>query len=110
MEVTFKDSFSSNIGRSVYNLCRGRGVSLKVGVGVRFGLDHESVKGWGEIDKKMGLNHTAAILSPEGLKTFVFPQRNSFPNISTRGSGGVQNLWATSENTIIPFVCLPKFA
>ena len=35
----------------------------------------------------IGLNHTAAMLSPEGLKTFVFAHRNSFPNISTRGSG-----------------------
>ena len=36
----------------------------------------------------MGLNHTAAMLSPdEGLKTFVFPHQNSFPNISTQGSG-----------------------
>ena len=35
----------------------------------------------------MGLNHMAAMLSPEGLKTFVLPHRNSFPNISSRGSG-----------------------
>ena len=35
----------------------------------------------------IGLNHTAAILSHEGLKTFVFVHQNSFPNISTRGSG-----------------------
>ena len=36
---------------------------------------------------RMGLNHSAAMLSPERLKTFVFPDRNLFPNISTRGSG-----------------------
>ena len=36
---------------------------------------------------RMGLNHTAAMLSPEGSKTFVLPDRNLFPNISTRGSG-----------------------
>ena len=36
---------------------------------------------------KIGLNYMAAMLSPEGLKTFVFAHRNSFPNISTRGSG-----------------------
>ena len=35
----------------------------------------------------MGLNHTAAMLSPEGLKTFVLPYQNSFPNILTGGSG-----------------------
>ena len=32
-------------------------------------------------------NYTAAMLNPEGLKTVVFAHRNSFPNISTRGSG-----------------------
>ena len=34
----------------------------------------------------MGLNHTSAMLRPEGLKTFVLSHRNSFPNISTRSS------------------------
>ena len=38
-------------------------------------------------DVSIALNHTAAVLSPEGLKTFVFAHRNSFPNISTRDSG-----------------------
>ena len=36
---------------------------------------------------RMGLNHTAVMLSPEGLKTFVLPHRKLFPNISTQGSG-----------------------
>ena len=30
------------------------------------------------------LNHTAAKLSPKGLKTFVFAHQNSFANISTQ--------------------------
>ena len=34
----------------------------------------------------MGLNHKASMLSTEGLKTFVFVHRNSFPNILNRGS------------------------
>ena len=36
-----------------------------------------------------GLSHTAAMLSPEGLQTFVFAHRNSFPNISTRGTKSI---------------------
>ena len=35
----------------------------------------------------IGLNHAAAMLSPEGMKTSVFTHRNSFANTSTRGSG-----------------------
>ena len=35
----------------------------------------------------IGLKHAAALLTSEGLKTFVFAHRNSFPNISTPGSG-----------------------
>ena len=49
----------------------------------------------------MGLNNTEAMLSPEGLKTFVLPHRNSFPNISTRGSGYeiycLWSIWPPSE-------------
>lgn len=39
-----------------------------------------------EISNPIGL-HTAAMLSPERLKTLVFAHWNSFPNISTLGSG-----------------------
>ena len=35
----------------------------------------------------IGLNQTVAMLSLEGLKTFVLPHQNSLPNISTGGSG-----------------------
>ena len=38
-------------------------------------------------DEVIALNHTAAMLDPEGMKTFVFSHQNSFPNISTRGWG-----------------------
>ena len=31
--------------------------------------------------KFMGSFHTEAMLSPKGLKTFVLPQQNLFPNI-----------------------------
>ena len=42
----------------------------------------------------VGLNHTAAMLIPEGLKAFVLPHRNSFPYTSNRGSGNeIYRLW-----------------
>ena len=35
----------------------------------------------------IGFYHEAAILSPEGSKTFLLHPLNSFPCMSTRGSG-----------------------
>ena len=40
----------------------------------------------------MGRNHTAAMLSPEGLKTSVLPHRNSFPNIFQLEAQGAKSI------------------
>ena len=43
-----------------------------------------------------------AMLSPEGLKSFVLPHRDSFPNTSTRGSPTARTILRTFKTTFVP--------
>ena len=55
----------------------------------------------GRLTSCMDLNHTAAMLSPMGLKTFVFAHRNSFPDISTRNLLSMANMAVARTRPII---------